>query len=189
MVRLPLRIVMSAVSTIAPDTSNMQVRGPVASMQAFSEPVPLALRLVTRWTAPPRPAGVLIPKPAAPGITGTACAVLNAKDPSNTHTELLDTFTTTDSWNARSCVWTGVGRAVTGLEDARSNLLGARLSPAGDSGHFQGVSLASGNPPPHLNVTRARSSGASEVSPRSPQPVRQEFAARFGAPRGERATP
>ena len=44
----PLRMMRSEVSRIAPDTSNTQVRGTVASMQALSEPAPLALRLVTR---------------------------------------------------------------------------------------------------------------------------------------------
>ena len=71
-VRLALRMVTSSVSLIAPEISKMQVRGPVASMQAFNDPAPSALRLVTRYTAPPRPAGVLMPYPAAPGITGTA---------------------------------------------------------------------------------------------------------------------
>ncbi len=44
----PLRMVRSEVMWIAPDTSNTQVRGTVASMQALSEPAPSALRLVTR---------------------------------------------------------------------------------------------------------------------------------------------
>ena len=48
MVRKPLRTISSVVSLMTPETSNTQVRGPEASMQAFSEPVPLALIFVTR---------------------------------------------------------------------------------------------------------------------------------------------
>ena len=59
-----------------PDTSNTQVRAVVPSTQAFRDPEPLAARLVTLYTVPPRPAGVSMPKPAAPGMTGTACAVV-----------------------------------------------------------------------------------------------------------------
>src|SRR5690554_5616158 len=61
-------------SWIAPDTSNTHTRGPEASTQARREPLPESFRLVTLYISPPRPAGVDIPKPAAPGITGTACA-------------------------------------------------------------------------------------------------------------------
>ena len=62
---------------MVPDTSKMQTRGPsVSDTQALSEPEPLALRLVTRITLPPRPAVVSIPNPAAPGMTGRAFAVV-----------------------------------------------------------------------------------------------------------------
>ena len=46
---------------MTPDTSNTQVRAVVPSTQAFSEPAPLALRLVTLYTVPPRPAAVSMP--------------------------------------------------------------------------------------------------------------------------------
>ena len=42
-----LRMMRSEVNLITPDTSNTQVRGPLASMQALSEPEPLAFTLVT----------------------------------------------------------------------------------------------------------------------------------------------
>ena len=45
MVSLPLRMVTSLVSVITPEISKMQVRGPVASMQAFNEPAPLGLEI------------------------------------------------------------------------------------------------------------------------------------------------
>jgi len=41
-------MIMSLVRRIVPDVSNTHTRGTVASIQAFSEPVPLALTLVTR---------------------------------------------------------------------------------------------------------------------------------------------
>ncbi len=48
MVRLLLRIIMSDVRRMVPDTSNTQTRGRcVPSTQALSEPAPLALRFVT----------------------------------------------------------------------------------------------------------------------------------------------
>src|SRR5690606_2117189 len=68
-------IVRFFVSRIVPDTSNTHTRGPEAATQAPSEPAPDSLRLVTLCTVPPRPAGVSMPKPAAPGITGRACAL------------------------------------------------------------------------------------------------------------------
>ena len=55
-VSLPLRIIRSEVRRMVPDTSNTQTRGPVPSTQALSEPAPLALRFVTLYTVPPRPA-------------------------------------------------------------------------------------------------------------------------------------
>src|SRR5690606_20497775 len=57
---------------MTPDTSKTQIRGPDAFTHACSEPLPLALRLVTRMILPPRPAGVSIPNPTASGMTGSA---------------------------------------------------------------------------------------------------------------------
>jgi hypothetical protein len=76
-VRLFQRTIMSSVMRMMPDTSNTQTRGPLKSLaQALSEPGPLALRLVTLITVPLRPAAVSMPNPAAPGITGSACALV-----------------------------------------------------------------------------------------------------------------
>src|SRR5574343_628203 len=54
-------------ASIRPLTANTMVRGPVSSSAACSEPGPLALRLVTVMTRPPRPPVACAPKPAAPG--------------------------------------------------------------------------------------------------------------------------
>src|SRR3954470_12642753 len=58
-------------SAIVPDVSNTTTRGPVSERHARSDPVPESLRLMTRHTAPPRPAGVAVPKPYSPGTTGS----------------------------------------------------------------------------------------------------------------------
>jgi hypothetical protein len=57
---------------MVPDTSKIQILGPDASAQFRKEPAPLSFRLVTRIILPPRPAGVFIPKPAEPGMTGSS---------------------------------------------------------------------------------------------------------------------
>src|SRR3954463_7782378 len=46
------------------------VRGPSASHAARKLPGPESSRFVTRKTFPPRPPGVLAPKPSAPGNAG-----------------------------------------------------------------------------------------------------------------------
>src|SRR5689334_13259334 len=58
--------------SMTPATSNTTIRGPLVSIAARNEPGPSGLRLVTRRILPPRPAGVSIPKPCAPGKTGGA---------------------------------------------------------------------------------------------------------------------
>ncbi len=63
---------MSLERSIIPPTSKITVRGPVASSAARSDPAPASLRFVTRRIAPPRPAGVAVPNPTAPGNTGSA---------------------------------------------------------------------------------------------------------------------
>src|SRR6266511_3284167 len=62
---------MSLERSIIPPTSKITVRGPVASSAARSDPAPASLRFVTRRIAPPRPAGVAVPNPTAPGNTGS----------------------------------------------------------------------------------------------------------------------
>src|SRR2546430_15821195 len=65
---------MSSERSIIPPTSKITVRGPVASSAARNDPAPASLRFVTRRIAPPRPAGDVVPNPAAPGKTGKAPA-------------------------------------------------------------------------------------------------------------------
>ena len=50
-----------------PPTRNTQVRGPLASTQARSDPFPESLRFVTSITTPPRPPTAAAPPPSAPG--------------------------------------------------------------------------------------------------------------------------
>src|SRR5215208_2666612 len=50
------------------------MRGPGAVRAARREPGPASLRFVTRMTWPPRPAGVVVPNPSAPGNTASGPA-------------------------------------------------------------------------------------------------------------------
>src|SRR5213593_2276724 len=59
------------VSSIVPETSKITTRGPLAASAARSDPVPASFRLVTRYTVPPLPAGVVEPNPSAPGNAGS----------------------------------------------------------------------------------------------------------------------
>ena len=79
-VRLPLVMLILFRSVMVPDRSKMTVRGPVASSAARSEPAPLSLRLVTRRIVPLRPALVMIPKPLAPGMTGSEVSCAKAEE-------------------------------------------------------------------------------------------------------------
>src|SRR5437868_2011862 len=48
------------------------MRGPVAEMASMREPGPVLARVFTIYTLPPRPPGVSVPQPSAPGKLGTA---------------------------------------------------------------------------------------------------------------------
>ena len=50
-----------------PRTRNTQVRGPLASTHARSDPFPESFRFVTSITTPPRPPTAAAPPPSAPG--------------------------------------------------------------------------------------------------------------------------
>jgi hypothetical protein len=50
-----------------PPMRNTQVRGPLASTHARSDPSPESFRLVTSITTPPRPPTAAAPPPSAPG--------------------------------------------------------------------------------------------------------------------------
>jgi hypothetical protein len=50
-----------------PPTRNTQVRGPLASTHARSDPFPESFRFVTSITTPPRPPVAAAPPPSAPG--------------------------------------------------------------------------------------------------------------------------
>jgi len=53
-----------------PATRNTQVRAPLASTHARSEPAPESFKFVTSKTAPPRPPTEAAPPPCAPGKAG-----------------------------------------------------------------------------------------------------------------------
>src|ERR1700730_9446647 len=53
--------------TMLPPTRNTQVRGPLASTHARSDPSPESFRFVTSITTPPRPPTAAAPPPSAPG--------------------------------------------------------------------------------------------------------------------------
>src|ERR1035438_3264802 len=72
MVRKGLEMVNLSDGLISPATRKMQVRGPLALVQARSEPLPESLRLVTSNTWPPRPPADAAPPPCAPGNAGSA---------------------------------------------------------------------------------------------------------------------
>ena len=59
-------------SRMVPATRKTMVRGPAAAIAARSVPGPLSARLVTAITWPPRPPGVNMPPPHAPGNAGKA---------------------------------------------------------------------------------------------------------------------
>src|ERR1700704_3059626 len=52
---------------MVPPTRKTQVRGPLASAHARSDPEPESFKLVTSYTAPPRPPTEPAPPPSAPG--------------------------------------------------------------------------------------------------------------------------
>jgi len=56
---------------MVPETSKTTILGPEAVRAARSEPDPLSFRFVTLMILPPRPARVSVPKPWAPGKTGS----------------------------------------------------------------------------------------------------------------------
>src|SRR5580700_4655375 len=56
--------------TMLPPTRNTQVRGPLASTHARSDPFPESFRFVTSITTPPRPPTAAAPPPSAPGNAG-----------------------------------------------------------------------------------------------------------------------
>src|SRR5678816_1784890 len=71
MVRNGFLTVIGEARLIKPDTRKITVRGPSASQAARKLPSPASFRFVTKMTRPPRPPGVLAPKPSAPGNAGT----------------------------------------------------------------------------------------------------------------------
>ncbi len=57
--------------SITPPTSKTTIRGPGAATASANEPLPSALRFVTRMIFPPRPPGVEAAQPSAPGKAQT----------------------------------------------------------------------------------------------------------------------
>ena len=71
----PAIVVFSGIDNLearcmVPDVLNMIVRGPVCDRAHLREPSPLSLRFVTKYTCPPLPPVVYLPKPSAPGKAG-----------------------------------------------------------------------------------------------------------------------
>src|SRR5688500_17179257 len=52
---------------MVPETSKTITTGPGTDSAALNDPGPVSFRLVTRTIVPPRPPGVIAPKPCAPG--------------------------------------------------------------------------------------------------------------------------
>src|ERR1035438_1216355 len=65
-------ILYGADGLIIPATRKIQVRGPVALVQARRDPQPEPLRWVTSNTCPPRPPAEAAPPPCAPGNAARA---------------------------------------------------------------------------------------------------------------------
>src|SRR5262245_29257766 len=74
MVRNGFVTVMFDFNAIVPLTRKTTMRGPSVSHASRRLPGPESLRFVTKRTRPPRPPGVLVPKPSAPGNAGKSDA-------------------------------------------------------------------------------------------------------------------
>src|SRR5437773_8684945 len=66
-------------NAIVPATRKTTMRGPVASHAARKLPGPLSFRFVTMMTFPPRPPGVVEPKPSAPGKAGRLDSLIKTR--------------------------------------------------------------------------------------------------------------